>query len=116
MGELDPADHGERSSIPLVRSWGVELDPAGHVELNPAGQAMASSRESRGAEDAAKRMKASGAWAKSAAAKLVEDAPRLGKAGSGCDAERECLGKTTERRAWDGERDTEPRGIASLFF
>jgi len=72
MGELDPADHGERSSIPLVRSWGVELDPAGHVELNPAGQAMASSRESRGAEDAAKRMKASGAWGKSAAPRLED--------------------------------------------
>jgi len=42
------------------------------VELDPAVQAMASFGESRGAEDAAKRMKASGAWGKSAAARLAD--------------------------------------------
>jgi hypothetical protein len=63
---------------------------------------MASSRESRGAEDAAKRMKASGAWAKSAAAKLVEDAPRLGKAGFGmrCRAGVPRQNYRTESMGW----------------
>ena len=79
--ELDPAGQGDRSSTsPAMgarprRLGGAALDLAGQamgVELDPAVQAMASFGESRGAEDAAKRMKASGAWGKSAAARLAD--------------------------------------------
>jgi hypothetical protein len=78
-GRLDLAGHMESGARPrrtggaeLDRASHRDLDRASHRELDPTAQTMVSSEESHGAEDAGKRMKASGAWEKSAAARLAD--------------------------------------------